>query len=734
MNVKCFMTKAAAIIGVILLFAATMFVLRHEVKNGQKTTELLPQVSDTPIYVECEQGKPLEVLITPTEDFSAGGLNVLLVNISAESQGSFQISVKDAAGNVLADELIPVNTIVPGEWTTISTQVSYQKGMEYTISFLADGSEPYFMKLSEIDSAGFPFTEEVRKDGQPVDAFVSIGMNLVTARNLTFGDVLYYSREVAIAAAIFAILWILLGKKRITEWIKRIPFTEFWNRFGNDLFLLLVFLFLGMHIFVNAYLKGVYISADSSGYLREAVNLVNGNGFAFDGLAGYRSWFANWPILYPAMIALVMIVTKANAYLASKILMVVIIGVILLVLRHVMKKDAWLYSLCLLNLGFMNLSYYTWSEIPFILFLLIFAITLGKIIESKELRRKDFVLLGISGICCFLTRYFGIYIWLVVGLYLLILWNRYRKNRKQEAGQDNRLLCRKMIYLAGTAFIGGCISVGYMGLNKIMNGMASGVSRGLWWDDYEILTNDLIESLLTEITNAFCIQIPQMIDALPFSMKVWILVVLFVLIAFLIKKSVRPLSRESVLLTLGVSYYLIFIVIRYRSSMDSFYFRFFEPASFLLCIAFIGLLLPRIKGKAGVRYFAGVASSFLLIIMISMIVSGDLNSENAYYNRLAVQWDQAYREIPAKSVVIFDDIDFRSAYYRADVIDGLITPQDTYADLQKTYYGSDYLCIRKEFVDTMLASGEYDTSVTEKLSEALQNAKETEEYLVIGLR
>ena len=63
MNVKCFMTKAAAIIGVILLFTATMFVLRHEVKNGQKTTELLPQVSDTPIYVECEQGKPLEVLI-----------------------------------------------------------------------------------------------------------------------------------------------------------------------------------------------------------------------------------------------------------------------------------------------------------------------------------------------------------------------------------------------------------------------------------------------------------------------------------------------------------------------------------------------------------------------------------------------------------------------------------------------------------------------------------------------
>lgn len=57
--------------------------------------------------------------------------------------------------------------------------------------------------------------------------------------------------------------------------------------------------------------------------MREAENLVQGNGFQYDGIAGYRSWFANWPILYPVMIAGVMLITGANAYLASKIVAMV---------------------------------------------------------------------------------------------------------------------------------------------------------------------------------------------------------------------------------------------------------------------------------------------------------------------------------------------------------------------------------------------------------------------------
>ena len=45
----------------------------------------------------------------------------------------------------------------------------------------------------------------------------------------------------------------------------------------------------------------------------------------------------------------------------------------------------------------------------------------------------------------------------------------------------------------------------------------------------------------------------------------------------------------------------------------------------------------------------------------------------------------------------------------------MISPEDTFADICERYYGSDYLCIRAEFADTMLKEGEYEESVRRKL-------------------
>ena len=70
----------------------------------------------------------------------------------------------------------------------------------------------------------------------------------------------------------------------------------------------------------------------------------------------------------------------------------------------------------------------------------------------------------------------------------------------------------KAVRLGVTAFVSGVLSMGYLLMNKVMNGMASGVSRTMWWDDYQTLTNDLIESLLTEFFNIFSMQIPELVD------------------------------------------------------------------------------------------------------------------------------------------------------------------------------------------------------------------------------
>ncbi len=721
------LVKLFLVFGAIVIYLAGMFVLNLSAKNGRKTEELLPDIPEAPIYVECEQGHSLELLLEPTEDFSISGLQILLVNLSDESEGSFQVSIRDDLGNLLSTQATPIESITPGQWFLSVAELDFCKGEKYHISFLADRSAPYFMRITK-ENDNFPYKATViQENGQKVDSQISVGVNVVTSVDVKFSDIFYYSEFFITLALILAILFILVGKKRIFETIGKIPVKEFVFRYGNDLFLLLLFFSLCVNIISKAYSKGVYITADSTGYLREAINLTKGYGFSYDGLAGYESWFANWPILYPLMIAGVMLITGTNAYLASKILSMILVGCIILVLRLFFKKNAWFYALALTNIGFMSLTCYTWSEIPFILFLLCFAIALSRIICVEEPLNKMYFFLSISGICCFLTRYFGIYIWIVVGFYLICLFLDYYKYKEKP-------ILNKIVKLTVTSAISGFICMAYLLLNKIKNGKPSGVSRGIWWDDYEILTNDLIETLLKEVCNAFSIQVPQIIDEIPFNMKVWVLLIIFIGLALFIYRKGKRFTWQSIMITLGVFYYLIFIAIRYRSSMDSFYFRFFEPASFLICLGIMGILLPVIQNKRGFHYFACAVTGIIIITLVTVFQVQGVNSVPSYYSNVTDEWDNAYKEIPQKSVIIFNDIDFRSSFYRPDVMDGTIVPQDTFENVKTNYYGSDYLCIRANFAKTMLESGEYESSVTEQLQQGLDKMQQGKEFIVIRLK
>lgn len=713
---------------VIIILSVIMIFLSQPVKNGRKTESILPAVTDTPVYVECEEGKTLAVSLRAKESISVSGFRFLLVNLSEESRGTVHITVKDREQNLLSEQVIPVETITPGEWFLVSASIDFLQGEEYVLSLTADGSEPYFMQLSkeEVNEA-LPFEETVRKDGEVLESAISLGVDVTEPVEITFGEIFYFSEIFCMAAAAILIFIIVFGYEKSLSWIKKIPVAAWLQKYGNDLFLLLLFTGICISIFSRAYVKGVYITSDSAGYLREAVNLVNGKGFHYDGLAGYFSWFANWPIAYPALIALVMAVTNANAYLASKILSMLLVGLLLLVLRLCFQKEAWVYALCLTNTGFLSLTYYTWSELSFMLFLLCFGLILAKILKEQKPGRKWYVLLGVAGISCFLTRYYGIYVWIVVGVYLLLLCNCYRKEKE-------KAVLHKAAGLTITAFVSGCLSLAYLLMNKIMNGMASGVSRSLWWDDYEKLTDDLIESLLTEIFNVFSLQIPQLIEGFPFDMKVLFLAVVFVGLVLFIGRNGRHFTRESVLITMAVLYDIIFIAIRYVSSMDTFYFRFFEPASFLFCLGMTGLLLPYLRGKKGFHYLGGAVTAIVALAVLSVFKNEGMDLGNTYYAGLTKQWDAVYEEIPEKSVIIFNDIDFRSSYYRPDVIDGTIQPDDTLESIQGRYYGSDYLCIRAEFAKTMLAEGEYDESVRQCLNDGLKAFGENNEFIVVPLR
>lgn len=724
---KTVMKKLSVTAVLIGILCVGMLILQHPAKNGRRTVEYLPDIPDSPVYVECEENQPLVVKLKLKEDMDISGIPLLLVNVSEEDRGDLKITLADEDKNLLMDETFPLNSITPGEWMTVPVNATLHADYVYTVTVVANSGNPYFMQVSADGIKNLPFEETVFKNGETVEHKISMGIHQAVPVQLNYGDILYFSVPVLWIAFLTALLFVIFGKDRIFRMMKKIPLNSCFEKYGNTVFLLLLFIFSCLGIYSEGYMKNTLITADSAGYLREAVNLRAGNGFFCDGLAGYDSWFANWPILYPVLIAFVMLITGANAYLASKILSMIMVALILIVIRFFYKEDAWFYALCIFNTGFIALSQYTWSEVPFILLLLLFVLTFGKIVASETVSAKQYLLLGVLGLGCFLTRYFGIYIWMVTAVYICCFGISYLKTKEKAA-------LSKALGFGITAGCSGVLSLLYLFVNKLKNGHASGVSRTLWWDDYEILTNDLIQSLLTEVANVFRMDIPKFVEAYSYPVKLLLVFIIIGLLAIFILKKCKWKSVEGVMITFGVFYYLIFIAIRYVSSMDTFYFRFFEPASFLICLGLMGLLFPYIKKKTGTRYFAVFMGLLLCLSMGNTVKNQNLKEEDAYYHDVVAQWEEDYREIPEKSVVIFSDLDYRSSYYRPDVVAGEIRPEESFSDICGKYYGSDYLCIKRDFAETMLESGAYESGMALKLEEALKELQDKEEYAIISLR
>ena len=145
-------------------------------------------------------------------------------------------------------------------------------------------------------------------------------------------------------------------------------------------------------------------------------------------------------------------------------------------------------------------------------------------------------------------------------------------------------------------------------------------------------------------------------------------------------------------------------------------------------------MLPYIRGTKPLQFFGMAVTVVVILSVLSLQANGKLSTSDCYYDAVTRQWEEAYAEIPERSVVIFDDIDYRSVWYRPDVMDGMISPQDTIESLRETYYGSDYLCIRRSFVETMLESGEYEKQVSDWLTEGLQKSEDDREYVVLELK
>ncbi|MBR5579033.1 MAG: hypothetical protein IKW28_08570, partial [Lachnospiraceae bacterium] len=248
-----FMKRIIGTIGVLAAFAVAMLVLTHTAQNGVETTEIIPQINPDPVYVECSAGEELKVSLTAKENFSISGFRILVVNISEESRGTLRIALTDQDANVLMNQIVPVETVTPGKWVTVTGNVSFEEGKEYSLSVLADESEPYFMQVPEGWGKQLPFEETVWENGKALEYGISLGINQVEATKVTYGDIFYYSIPTCIIVSLILLLGIWCGFSNLLEAVKKIPVKTFMKKYGNDLFLILIFGAVCISIYSRAY-------------------------------------------------------------------------------------------------------------------------------------------------------------------------------------------------------------------------------------------------------------------------------------------------------------------------------------------------------------------------------------------------------------------------------------------------------------------------------------------------
>ncbi len=724
----------------LMLSCGILFGLSRQTGLKNKSEDVKPPLFDTPSYIELNEGESLLIKITGDINCKLGSLSAVLVNTDAEGTGQISLSLKKDDGEIIFETVMEEASITVGDWTELGTpEFDLEKGVSYELLIKADGCNPYFIKTQkEATNKSLPFSEavyKITKDNVTSDELengVSIGTSVISDKALTYGDIFYYSIPIVILLTIVFIMFVILGTDGVKNLVLKIPFKMILDKAGNDIFLVILFITICFSIMINGYLEGINISADSAGYLREAVNMAAGNGFRYDGIAGYNNtWFANWPILYPMMIAFVMKITGTEVYFASKILSMILVAILILVLRLTYKKDAWFYALFMSNLGLMYLYWYSWSELPFILFMVLFCLSLSGVIKDEDINIKRYVCLGITIVLCFLTRYFGMFCFGVMGIYILdSMIRRFRDERYKNSSLFVRLFSKQTIALIITSVISGFGCLAYMINNKIQNGMPSGVSRSMWWDDYQSLTNDLIKALLAEFFNIFHLETPAYISGLSYDKRALIVIMLVIIAAVFVVRRCKSNTRASALITTSVIYYGMFIVIRYFSSMDTFYYRFFAPATFLFTLGVAELLINDIKEKNLSKYILTIAIVLFAIFACSDLTDHITKNKLSYYDIVQMSWDEDYAEIPDHSVVIFSTLDYRSLFYRPDVVEGTINPDDTMDSLRDRYYGSNFLCILTDDAIAMRDADFYDNSIEMAIDEGLSNAGK---YCVIEL-
>ncbi|MHB9293385.1 hypothetical protein Holit_02506 [Hollandina sp. SP2] len=344
-----------------------------------------------------------------------------------------------------------------------------------------------------------------------------------------------------------------------------------------------IFLCAALLIFVQSYWFGAYISPDSTNYLRAAQSLRDGYGLYVNAAAGDTgTYFSIWPIGYPAMIALVSLVTGTEIYLASKILSIIILAAICGMFCFRFRETAWVYALIVTNLGFLQIFWYTWSEQPFILGLIWISFSAADILNSEHIRLSHYVSICLASLLLFFSRYIGAFSVGVIGIlavyYLFLGISRQKKEH-----------IKKALLLTTVMFIVAVAIVVYLYTNKLKSGYMTGMERIPITEHPLVLFIKLCKACLDEIRNVF-----YSFFRLSYGLTI-ILCIISVICCSYFRLHIRfrrYISVQAVsLLIIGLLYWCSIVAMRFSANFDSFSYRLLFPASALFFLGIVSIIL-----------------------------------------------------------------------------------------------------------------------------------------------
>ncbi len=234
-----------------------------------------------------------------------------------------------------------------------------------------------------------------------------------------------------------------------------------------------------------------YTSPDSTYYLAAADHLMKGEGLiAPHPVAPHDEvYFAIWPAGYPFCIAGVGLLTSTSVLVASKIVNILFLGFTFILLFYWFKEKSWLLALYFCSFGMLEIYSYSWSEAPFLFFVLLLCYFVTKDLQKDSGPRLFFQVLFCL-IALFLFRYAGLIYFLGIGL--LLLYFIYKKQWLKSG------------YYFSALFLASVFVGGYLFLNKEMTGYYTGIGDRMQWHQESLkeFTVLLIHGLWNQLTLA----------------------------------------------------------------------------------------------------------------------------------------------------------------------------------------------------------------------------------------